>query len=462
MIISGGPGTGKTFIAAWILFCLVRLGFSPERIKIAAPTGRAAEMLTASLRTPLAMKGTLISSALRKLEGETIHRLLRYRSSSGSFTFHAQNHLPLDVIVVDEVSMVDMVMISRLFEALPDHARIILMGDKDQLSSVEAGGFFPDLLSGCRETLFSPELSVKIQTFFPDTIVSVSEVNLPMRDRVIFLENNHRTHPEIQRAALKVNRGEREIVGELVELSPPLGSFPREGCFLLKPQKGFTHTGILDTWARESYLESSKKNTRTYLQLVQDLESISLDDPLAPDCIEILREIFEILENFRILCLLREGPYGVSGVNLFLCRKLQKVADPKGSPAIFSGLPILILQNDYNRRLFNGDCGVVLAGKKSGYRAVFHRGGFFESFPVPVLPLFEPAFAITVHKSQGGGYGNILLILPDREDLPLLTREAVYTALTRASNSALIYGREEVLAASIQRIQNRRTGLDLF
>ena len=434
-VISGGPGTGKTSIVTAILGLLLKQA-KPERLRIAliAPTGKAAAKLQKAIRS---MKIKLscpdsIKEAIPE-EASTIHRLLGYIPNSPYFHYNAKNTLPVDVVVVDEASMVDLALMSKLIQALPLQARIILLGDKDQLASVEAGAVLGDICDTGAEHSFSQEFSKDCKEITGYTIhtqkngASESEI----RDCIIQLEKNYRFGSDsgIGAVSCAVNTGDSDRAIEL-----------------MKGQK---------------YGDISWKNLPQPKDLTQVIKAavtqgygdyLRASDPF---------EVFQVFERFRILCALREGPYGVIAINYLVEQILKGEGLINPDRRWYPGRPVLITRNDYNLQLFNGDMGIVLSDPSvnNELRVFFYStDGAFKKFHPLQLPEHETVYAMTVHKSQGSEFDKALLVLPDRES-PVLTRELIYTGITRAKKSVEIWANERVFRFAVSRHIERTSGL---
>jgi exodeoxyribonuclease V alpha subunit len=473
-VISGGPGTGKTFLIFTLLRLLVRQGVAPDRIFLAAPTGRAAQRVTdfireglQRLRTPPGETGP--DAALNSLAGSTVHRLLKYNPARGRFTHDAANPLPADVVIVDEVSMLDVVLMSRLLEALPPAASVILLGDKDQLPSVEAGAVLAGLMPPENAVAFSAATLDLLRQLFGKIELTHGQpsAGLPVaHDAVVILPHNYRSQRDLVAVAQRVNRGDASVVDELPRLTlESQASSPSSGCWLLETGADLAPwRRVLDAWAHAHYL-SAADGAESYAALVARcarLDLARIEAEQAP----LLPQLFARLESARVLTLVREGWRGAAGVNAYLAQRLGPHLDPHGSATVFAGAPLLIVRNDNVTRLYNGDVGVVLATRGT-YRAIFqtstgspqqgcpwHTGGYV-SFALDALPPHELAFALTVHKSQGSAYGEVLLALPSAEARRMLSREIIYTAITRARARAVICGQPAVLKQAICRALER-------
>jgi exodeoxyribonuclease V alpha subunit len=449
VIVSGGPGTGKTSIVVNVLRCLVRSGIAAEKMALAAPTGRAAQRLTEALRTGLNSLDQIAEPdrQLQELTAVTLHQLLRYRPGQGTFRHHAENPLPAEIVIVDEVSMVGVLLMAQLFQALRPQTRILLLGDKDQLSSVNPGAVLANLTA--TETL--PVLVV--------------------------LKGNYRSQSQIQEAAGAINAQDGQIAQRLPRFSlgginrgvskatpaAPVRSFAdlaqQGGCWLLDQANGelAAWRSILEQWAEWQY--GARTVGEDYASLL-DQASITATGGCT-EAKEVLDRLFAIVNGNRILTLVREGAWGCEGINRFLGQCLVRRLDLAGEDSLFAGLPMLITRNDYARQLFNGDVGVTVRGP-GGYWVIFQRGGGYQAFPVHVLPAHEPAFALTVHKSQGSEYQEVLLVLPPEGGKRMLTKEIVYTGITRARQLAVVCGSPERLHQAIMRKFERASPLLRF
>ena len=449
-VVSGGPGTGKTSIVLTLLRCLVRLGFAPERLALAAPTGRAAQRLGEAIRGGLAQLPNAEGSAdsdLADLPAKTLHYLLRYNPELGTFGRHVENPIPADVVIVDEVSMVGLELLSHLLQALGTTTKLILLGDKDQLPSVDAGAVLANFVdrSGAR----TPE---------------------HQRVPVVILEENYRSQPHIQEVARAINRQDTGIVEQLPMihlaktaagycLTPSLAKLEKQGgcCFI--PQSGANVAElrhVLQEFAKQQYLKAGA-DLPGYLDLVRQVGKLPMAEDLPAEQKESIDQLFRVLGRARILTLVREGRWGCVDINHFLDQQLRQRGDRTGR-TLFPGAPVLITRNDHQRQLFNGDVGITLATDGGGLRVIFQRSDGFASFAAEALPAHELGFALTIHKSQGSEYGQVLLILPPEGGRPLLTKEILYTGITRARQLAVIHADREVLIHAITRKIDRETG----
>jgi exodeoxyribonuclease V alpha subunit len=460
VLISGGPGTGKTSIVFSLLRCLIRSGTAVERIALAAPTGRAAQRLTDVLRTGLDGLGANRGSddALKDLAAQTLHHLLGYNPSRDTYLHHGENPLPYDVVIVDEVSMVGLVLMAHLFQALAPATKLILLGDKDQLPSVDAGAVLTTLASAERTPRYSAAVCAQLTALWDNMVLEASTASDPLKDALVILEENYRSQKGIRDISRALNAQQMEVVDAIpsVTLSAGEACGPfaelerRTGCWLLEQGHGelAKWRWTLEQWATHHYL-SPRSNGDVYQDLVVQCENIDAEN-MQPQQKTALDRLFAALAGARILTLVREGPWGCNGVNAGLEQVLRPRLDREGFRNLFAGMPVLVTRNDYTRLLFNGDVGIALRGR-GGYRVVFQRAGNYSIFPAEALPAHEPAFAMTVHKSQGSEYEQVMLVLPPEGGRRLLTKEMVYTGITRAKQLAVICAKRDVLRHAVSR-----------
>lgn len=437
-VISGGPGTGKTTTVARLLAALIQTTRQPRcRIRLAAPTGKAAARLTESLgealrRLPL----TDEQKALLPTEASTLHRLLGAQPGSQRMRYHTGNPLHLDVLVVDEASMIDLPMMARLIDALPEHGRVIFLGDRDQLASVEAGAVLGDICAWVNAGYTAGRAAQLERLTGHPVPAGESDVAGALRDSLCLLQKSYRfgSHSGIGSLARAVNNGDRH--GVRATLRQAFEDI------VLHP--------LSTTEEYEAMLEQSQAGYGRYLQLLRERA-----EPEA---------LIAAFGEFQLLCALRDGPYGVSGVNEQLEQMLNRrraITLPRHS-RWYEGRPVMISRNDSALGLFNGDIGIALE-RGEGLRVWFPMpDGSIKSVQPSRLPEHDTAWAMTVHKSQGSEFDHAALILPAKI-VPLVTRELVYTAITRAKQRLSIYADEQVLTQSIVARTERRSGLaDIF
>jgi exodeoxyribonuclease V alpha subunit len=468
VLVSGGPGTGKTSLVVTILRCLARLPkFDSARVALAAPTGRAAQRLTDSLRCGLETLPTSFAAADKTLESisaQTLHRLLGYMPERGLFRSHAENPLDADVVLVDEVSMIGLELMTQLFQALPAGAKLILLGDKDQLPSVDAGAVLANLSGTTERPGYRPAVRDAVTGLFPELGASLATFpatgERPLDDVLVILEQNHRSQPQIQEIARMVNAQRADLAiparaGREVCFSD---LHAQGGCFRLENTHDFAcWRSVLVRWLEEQYC-TERGGQPAYLTAAQQLRLPAV--PVLEGTRQTtLEALFRTLTRARILTLVRDGPWGALGINQFFQQELRRRLAQPGEGRLFVGAPVLVTRNDYRRELFNGDVGLVLRTESRSYCAVFPRLGTYVSLPLEALPPHELAFAMTVHKAQGSEYDDVMLVLPPQGGQRLLTKEIVYTGLTRARQLALIASSAEVLRTAVSRRVEREANL---
>jgi exodeoxyribonuclease V alpha subunit len=434
-VITGGPGTGKTTTVGRLLALLIRRSLPQKlHVALAAPTGKAAARLQEAIvevksRLPF---GRDVIEAI-PTRASTIHRLLGARSDSPRFRHTRENPLSADVVVVDEASMIDLPLTAKLVQALRPQARLILLGDKDQLSSVEAGAVLADLCGGRSLPGFSTRFLDRVRDVAGcDMRTLVEERNdTPLADCIVELQTSRRFGPDSGIAAL--SRAVREGDAAMAEKVSIRGGFPD------LERRDLPDPRTLGPELKAALLEGYAEYLRA----------------------ETAAEALARFQGFRVLCALRRGPYGVEALNAAVENALAEAGLIDPGAIYYRGRPVMVVANDYHLRLFNGDVGLVWPSAEAGGELRVHfpvsDGGLRALHPVR-LPKHETVFAMTVHKSQGSEFDRIMLILPDR-DAPVLTRELVYTGLTRAVSRASVYTKPEVFRAAVERRIERSSGL---
>ena len=445
-VLSGGPGTGKTTTLVNLLACL--LAQHPAlRVALAAPTGKAAARMIEALRRRAEHLPPPLRARL-PTEAHTVHRLLGMNPATGRSRHHQDAPLPLDVLVVDEASMLDLALATRLLEAVPESARVILLGDKDQLAAVESGAVFAEISA-------DPSLSAQRRKDLAALCgLAPAELAPPaasepggLADCVVWLTRNFRFAEDsgIGQLARRINTG--DVSGALALLAEG----QREDLVWIRDQASILGGEATREGADESGPEAAlRSGYEAYFALL----SQPRPDPA---------QAFAAFDRFRCLCALRQGPRGVTAVNQRVSRHLrhrlgQDPALGDRSPW-FPGRPVLITRNDYMLNLYNGDIGLTLADENGELRVWFPDadGGFRALAPLR-LPAHETAFAMTIHKSQGSEFDRVMVLLPDAPNR-VLTRELLYTGLTRARLGVDLVAGEAVLAQAIRSVTRRRSGL---
>ena len=407
-VISGGPGTGKTTTVVRVLALLQELNIVvPDRVALSAPTGKAAARLREAVAQ--ASTGSELLDVSPLGEAVTLHRLLGWRSGGRPPTYGANRAIPYDVVVVDEASMVDLALMTQLLEALPAKARLILLGDQDQLASVEAGAVLGDI---CAAAESKPLLG------------SIARLGHSWR----FTRDS-----QIGRLATAVTNG---------DTNEALATLSRSGHSDAIMRPVAKRTDLVDL------LEEHCMNVYA--------EGLRLAATGAP-----AEVVFESISRLQLLAAHRVGPGGVHELNQQVEKQLALRGLLRSGDTWYPGRPVLVTRNDYNLRLFNGDVGVVLRDPDQPERlkAVFAQPeGGWRAISPGRLPEHETAYAMTVHKSQGSEFNCVIMVLPERASI-LLSRALLYTAITRATDRLEIWGSTEILEEAIRRRVRRASGL---
>jgi exodeoxyribonuclease V alpha subunit len=412
-VISGGPGTGKTTTVLKILsLLLAQAGVERLRVRLAAPTGKAAARLKEAVlrgKQRLLYEGLITREVFTCIEEEasTLHRLLGTMNNSVYFRHGREMPLVLDCLVVDEASMIDLAMMCKLAEALPAGARLILLGDMDQLSSVEAGAVFGDICAG------------------------YGAPAAPLAQNIVRLRKSFRFDVEegIGRLSGLINAGKDEQAWDFVR-----SSGDRQVRWAQLPVR---------KEMRARLCERVLPYYRHYLAAVD------------------IREAFARLSDFSILCGVRRGFYGAIMVNEMVEALLMENGLIPDDELWYEGRPVMVIRNDYQLSLFNGDVGIVMTDAADGRKKVFFESADqseYRRILPSLLPEHESVFAMTVHKSQGSEFQRTLLLLPDIES-EVLTRELIYTGITRARQHVEIWADHNIFRQAVRKRCKRNSGL---
>lgn len=418
-VLTGGPGTGKTTTVVRMLLMLLReaaaAGTRPT-VALAAPTGKAARRLAQAIaQGKQGLAGSLphgsglaaLLDAIPHERSQTLHRLLGYRPDANAFVHGPADPLAADIVVVDEASMIDLALMRQLVDALRPGAVLILLGDPGQLASVDAGSVLADIVAS------APALAGHV------------------------VELTH-----VWRAGDALRRGIDAVrAGDATWLDASGGTIDGDGlAWRACPDARALGAAVEDWIARHA---------------------VAFDVLFAPDVAP--GPALAALREAQILCALREGPFGVHGVNGQVARGLARRHGFDPQRPWHRGRPVIVTRNDYASGLFNGDVGVVLDGP-DGPRVWFEVGDrdgatALRSFAPHMLPVHESAWAITIHRSQGSEYTDVAVVLPPAADHPVLTRELVYTGVSRARRSAEVWATADSLHAALARPVRRHGGL---
>ncbi|MGI6393918.1 MAG: exodeoxyribonuclease V subunit alpha [bacterium] len=406
-VITGGPGTGKTTVIAKILAAIYSV-FPDETVLLAAPTGKAASRMNEALKNALKNSKGLINeevkSKIQELSGSSIHRLLGWTSWSGGFAHNEKKPLDAGIVIVDEASMISLSLMLSLVNAVRKGSSLVLLGDKDQLASVEAGNVLGDICKAANEKAFENK-------------------------NVATLTKSYR---------FKENKALGElasVINESSDASDMLKVFEKH------------HNGST------RYLNKKMSEAKQFVKevIVENYSPLFESNNVA--------SAIDALEKFRIFCGSKIGVGGVSHINqlaesIFIEKGFMK----SGKEVWYHGRPIMVTQNNPNLELFNGDCGVVFEqnGEKRGYFPA--SDGSIKSFPVSTLPVVETVYAMTIHKSQGSEYNSVIAIFPEVK-MAVLSKELLYTAATRSKEKLTLIGQWEIIEAAFKKPVLRNSGL---
>ncbi|SDD47921.1 exodeoxyribonuclease V subunit alpha [Paraburkholderia lycopersici] len=489
-IVTGGPGTGKTTTVVRLLALLQTLALGragrrapaarPLRIRLAAPTGKAAARLNESIagaveRLPFgALQAHVDAAALRNAIPTvvtTLHRVLGTRPGSRRFRHDAANPLPVDVLVIDEASMVDLEMMAAVLDALPPTARLILLGDKDQLASVEAGAVLGELCDRAREGHYTQATRAWLETATGERIdpAMLDAHGLPLDQAIAMLRESHRFASESGIGAL----AELVNAGDAVGVAKIWARGHEDLARLVCPatDDGPLRALIVDGRVGEDGAVHARRHG--YRHYLETMRATRPAPGATPEALAAwAAAVLEAHGAFQLLCALRRGPWGVEGLNRRVVRLLHEegLIEPRGD--WYAGRPVLVTHNDYELGLMNGDIGIALdlpvaADEPSMLRVAFPAGdgsGGVKWVSPGRLQGVETVFALTVHKSQGSEFTHAALALPDTYS-PILTRELVYTGITRARSFltlAVPEGRtvlDRAVLAKVQRASGLMAGL---
>ena len=447
-IITGGPGTGKTYTVARLLALL--FASAPDagalRIALAAPTGKAAARLKQSIDKALGELAARVGDALplRALAGRmgparTLHSLLGARPDTRAFAHHQGNPLDVDVLIVDEASMVHLEMMAALLGALPPTAMLVLLGDKDQLASVEAGAVLGDLCHDAQAGGYDgATLAYALGASGEAIPAEFTGAAGALAQQTVMLRHSRRFSGPIGQLALAVNAGDVARAEAVL----------RSGADAL-------------TWIEQAQqhhaLQLALDGYRPYLALI----GAARRESAAASHDGWARSVLQSFESFRLLCAVREGEWGVAGLNAAIEQRLEAARLIRRRGEWYVGRPVMVTRNDYGTHVFNGDIGLTLAdpARPDSLRVYFLEGDAVRSVLATRLRHVETAYAMTVHKSQGSEFAHTVLVLP-KSGGSMLARELVYTGITRASlKFTLVTPAGAVLAEAIGRRTQRASGL---
>ncbi len=417
VVITGGPGAGKTSIAAKILGAVIFMNKTENfKIALAAPTGKAAARLKESIGNAKKFLD-VEKEILGKIpeDAYTIHRLLGKKENSSAYFYNAENPIPFNMILIDEASMIDIELMSSFIDALLPDTLLIMLGDKDQLSSVQPGSVFADICGNASINAFSKD--------FISIFNKISDRNFNLD-----LSESEKNVIEFKRSFRFSDESGIKLLSDAINRN--------------KPDEAF------DILRKDEFYD---------LKWIDIKDNNSLYDEMQDLCITKYRDYLQNNEpekcianfsKFKILCAIRAGSFGASGLNEFAEHVLEKEGLINREDSWYHKKPILITKNDYDLNLFNGDTGITFKDSYSRSFVFFplEHGKVKKIFSKKIL-YYETSYAITVHKSQGSEFDEILLVLPDKES-SVLTKELLYTAVTRAKNKVIVIGSERIFKSS--------------
>lgn len=466
-VITGGPGTGKTHTAARLLALLLALhpGPGPLRMALAAPTGKAAARLKQSIEGSLqalqaqvleaqtdpgvASELDLVTLIQRMGPARTLHSLLGAQPDSRLFRHHAGHPLDVDVLIVDEASMVHLEMMDTVLQALPPTARLVLLGDKDQLASVEAGAVLGEVCRDAAQGAYLPETlryadAVAGQRLAPAFHAGAHQAVSALAQQTVMLRHSRRFDGPIGQLALAVNAGDTVGAWACFNANPT----DRRPVLALQPDAPQAVCAMaLGASGQHSY--------RDYLQCLRQGPEGQSEDAHAG----WVRSVLRAFDRFRILCAVHQGEWGTAALNVSVQKSLADTGWLQPQGEWFAGRPVMVTRNDAQLGVFNGDVGVVLPNPQGVLKVWFLDGEQLRSVRVSRLAHAETAFAMTVHKSQGSEFAHTVLVLPAGA-AEVLTRELVYTGITRAREQfTLVEGQAGLFNAALARPSVRASGL---
>ncbi|MDO9163586.1 MAG: exodeoxyribonuclease V subunit alpha [Methylococcaceae bacterium] len=473
-IITGGPGTGKTTTLTKLLALLIKLAndeTSPAHklnILLAAPTGKAAARVSESISK--ALDRLEVSDAIKQLipqKASTLHRLLGSRHDSRRYLHDRNNPLVADIVIVDEASMIDLEMMASLLDALADSTQLILLGDKDQLASVEAGSVMGDLCHGAENAAYDEQTRAWINPYLAQKLDQPVSTGSAINQQTVMLRYSHRfgEHSGIGQLAKAVNHGDASSANDILSDS-----------ITYQDLKHLVLSDVADRRLKQLITHSDKKNSNRrgydyYRDVIKQRPQVTVrpnsfdraqespvegpDHSSPNDATQYnhwAKHVLDAFDTFQVLCALRRGPWGVEGLN----QRIEQWLFADKLPALwYEGRPVMITRNDYNLGLMNGDVGITLKDSTGKLRVAFPSENSGDTVNIrwvsPMrLPDVETAFAITVHKSQGSEFNHVALVLPETKT-PVLTRELIYTGITRAKdNFTLLESRAEIFNQAIE------------
>ncbi|MEW6982846.1 exodeoxyribonuclease V subunit alpha [Colwelliaceae bacterium 6471] len=449
-VIAGGPGTGKTYTVTKLLAAMIALhqlpaNSSPLKISLVAPTGKAAQRLSESICNAVnQFRGEVDDTVLNAIpeQAQTIHRLLGVIHNSPNFRHHQDNLLDVDVLLIDEVSMVDLALMTRVFRALPDHTKVILLGDADQLPSVGVGSVLADIAPRPHQGFSADNIKYLTQV---TNVRALPKAKNQAGDHVTFLLKSRRFDGEggIGQIASAVINGQCSKSWQL------LTSPANEPETTTKEQSGLHELQIHQTDANDWLPELVSQ----YYAPLYRFNNVA--------------EAFIQLSRFRVLCATRQGEFGVEKMNDLIQTLLTNQGIIPFTQGPYHGQPIMISENDYRLGLYNGDVGIMWRNDDGHLMATFEsqekdKAVEFKRIIPSRLPKYETVYAMTIHKTQGSEFEHVAMVLPKQSDNRLLSRELLYTGITRAKKQLSIACSANVWRQGVETQVKRFSGLTLY
>ena len=444
LVVTGGPGTGKTTVVLYILWFLLK--YKPEfmnsNIYLTAPSGKAADRMTESILNSLGtiwnnikdtgnVENSDIYNKLKNLEGSTIHRLLKYSPALNGFTYNEEEKFPDNsVFIIDEASMIDISLFASFLQALPENCRIFILGDVDQLPSVDAGAVLGDLLNA-HKVIF-PVCLTQSRRFTSDSVIG-------------------KLAKKIQE--VKANIDNPDYAPDFSEFDNFV-DFSETACNTQKERAEIKK--LLAKWINEYY----NQNNENICSLVEKIDPLIENPDEEQQSIRI--KLWEMILNSRILASENNGIRGIKELNRVMSAILLNKYKVKQFDSYFAGQLLILTKNQNMHKLYNGDSGVVVFSKEGRPYLMIKKNDFL-FYPLSAIPedSLETAFAITIHRSQGSEYNNVLIFLPKQKGHPVLSNQILYTGVTRAKKSVKIVASEEIVKSACFTITKRDTGISL-
>lgn len=446
-IITGGPGVGKTTSIKKLLTILLKV--NPElKVALCAPTGKAAQRMKESLYFNSDFEKTPPNEIVEKIDAikekaSTIHLLLKslkYKDNSPYFTYNRDNQLEIDVVIVDESSMIDVALFSKLLEAIPPTSRVVFLGDKDQLASVEAASIFGDICSSTSLNKFENS-NLQFLNEFLEGVQKLNENQISTETHVLNGKMTQLTHSHRFKSQDGIGIITKAIISE---------DIVTVNSFLTKNDEQIK----IDIQYQESTYNSLFENYKGYIETLRDHSK--------PFDIRI-KEAIESFNQFRILTAIREGAQGIQGLNKKVEHKLAN-----WFPGIFRTdlefyefRPVMVTKNNYNvtPTLYNGDTGILAKDEKDELKAWFEKDGKIIPYACGFLGRVETNFAQTIHKSQGSEYPKVLVVMPKSKDILILTRELLYTGVSRGKNQVTLMASDQIIVSTVANKVQRVSGI---